>query len=129
MKKYENFCRALSNLKEGLALEMPYTVVEQTGIIGLFEICFEQAWKLMKEILEQHGVYQNKIGSPRLIIKIAYQSGMISDENGWLAILDARNVLAHTYSNEQALEVIQQLKERDFALFEELKAELEKNWM
>lgn len=128
MKKFENFCKALNNLREGLALEAPYTIVEQTGIVGLFEICFEQAWKLMKEILEQHSIYENKIGSPRVILKIAYQSGMISDEDGWLSILNMRNILAHTYSDEQALAVIQQLKERDFALFEDLKAELEQNW-
>lgn len=129
MKKYENFCKALNNLREGLALEVPYTIVEQTGIVGLFEICFEQSWKLMKEILERHGIYEHKIGSPRVVIKLAYQSGMISDEGGWLSILDARNILAHTYSDEQSLAVIRKLKERDFALFEDLKAELEKNWM
>lgn len=126
MKKYENFCRALGNLREGLMLEAPYTIVEQTGIVRLFEICFEQSWKLMKEVLEQHGSYENKIGSPRIIIKLAYQNGMISDEEGWLSVLNARNILAHTYSDEQALAVIQKLKERDFALFEELKVELEK---
>lgn len=38
MKKYENFCRALANLKVGLELETPYTVVEQTSIVGLFTI-------------------------------------------------------------------------------------------
>ena len=43
MKKYENFCKALTNLHEGMTLTEPYTVVEQTGIVGLFGICFEQA--------------------------------------------------------------------------------------
>ena len=37
MKKYDNFCKALANLKEGSKLEEPYTIVEQTGIVGLFE--------------------------------------------------------------------------------------------
>ena len=46
MKKYANYCRALANLHEGAQLEAPYTVVEQAGIVGLFESCFEQAWKL-----------------------------------------------------------------------------------
>lgn len=51
MKKYENFCKALANLQEGLALREPYSIVEQTGIVGLFEICFEQSWKMMKDIV------------------------------------------------------------------------------
>lgn len=129
MKKYDNFCRALANLKEGAKLEAPYTVVEQTGIVGLFAICFEQAWKLMKELLEEHGRFEEKIGSPRAIIKIAYQCGMLCDSEGWLALLEARNVLAHTYSDEQARYVIGKIKTEYMPLFEGLKAELEQNWL
>lgn len=129
MKKYENFCKALANLKEGARLEEPYTIVEQTGIVGLFEICFEQAWKLMKELMEEQGLFENKIGSPRGIIKMAYQCGMVSDVDGWLELLNARNILAHTYSDEQAVQVIRRLKEGHIELFDKLKAGVEERWM
>ena len=78
MKKFDNFCKALSNLREGLQLEEPYSVVERTGIIGLFEICFEQAWKLMKAVLEEHGRTIDRVGSPKVVIQLAYQSGFFS---------------------------------------------------
>lgn len=129
MKKYDNFCRALANLTEGSKLEEPYTVVEQTGIAGLFGICFEQAWKLMKEVLEEHGRFEAKTGSPREIIKIAYQCGMVNDSDGWLELLESRNILAHTYTDEGALCVIRKVKSVYLPLFEELKAELEKRWL
>lgn len=129
MKKFENFCRALANLHEGAQLEGPYTIVEQTGIVGLFEICFEQAWKLMKEVLAEHGRFEEKIGSPRAIIKIAYQCGMIGNCDGWLDLLEARNLLIHTYSNKQALYVIGKIKSDYLALFEELRAELKMKWL
>ena len=130
MKKYENFCRSLSNLKEGAELNEPYTVVEQTGIAALFEICFEQSWKLMKAILEEHGRYDEKVGSPRAIIKLAYQCGMITDCEGWLELLEARNILEHTYSNEQALNIIRKLKTDYIPLFEALKTEIDtKDWL
>lgn len=130
MKKYENFCRSLSNLKEGAELNEPYTVVEQTGIAALFEICFEQSWKLMKAILEEHGRYDEKVGSPRAIIKLAYQCGMITDCEGWLELLEARNILAHTYSNEQALAVIRRLKPNFIPLFDAFKTEIDtKDWL
>lgn len=129
MKKYENFCKALANLQVGLELEEPFSIVEQTGIVGLFEICFEQSWKLMKELLEEHGRFENKIGSPRAIIKIAYQCDMISDEELWLDLLEARNVLAHTYSDDQALSVIRELKSDYVRAFEELKSEVEERWI
>ena len=54
MKKYENFCNAYRNLKDIYSYEEPYINVELTGLVGLYEICFEQAWKMMKEILESH---------------------------------------------------------------------------
>lgn len=129
MRKYDNFCKALSNLQEGLKLDEPYTVVEQTGIVGLFEICFEQSWKLMKAVLEEHGRFEEKIGSPRAIIKIAFQCDMIKDEEKWLELLESRNILAHTYSDEDALQVIRKLKTDYFGAFLALKSEIDDNWL
>lgn len=40
MKKYDNFCKALENLKEGAKLEEPYSIVEQTGIVGIKKYTF-----------------------------------------------------------------------------------------
>lgn len=129
MKKYENFCKALENLHEGLKLNEPYNIVEQTGIVRLFEICFEQAWKMMKAVLEENGRFEQKTGSPRGIIKTAYQCGMLDNEEGWLMILEARNLLAHTYSDEQSLAVIQQMKTDYILLFDTLKIEIEEHWI
>ncbi len=129
MKKYENFCKALNNLKVGAQLEPPYTIVEKTGIVGLFEICFEQSWKLMKELLELHGSGEAASGSPRHIIKVAFQLGMLSDENAWLDVLSTRNELAHTYSDEQALDSIQKIKDSYISVFDALKNEIDENWL
>lgn len=130
MKKYENFCKSLSNLKEGAELNEPYTIVEQTGIAALFEICFEQSWKLMKEILDNHGRTDERVGSPRAIIKLAYQCGLIENSEGWLEMLEARNILAHTYSDEQALAIIRRIKHEFIPLFDALKTEIDtKDWL
>ena len=129
MKKYDNFCKALENLKEGAKLEEPYSIVEQTGIVGLFQICFEQSWKLMKEVLEEHGRTDDRIGSPRGIIKLAYQCGMIDDCEGWLELLESRNILSHTYSDEQSLTVIRKMKTHYITLFETLKKDIDNIWL
>ena len=42
MRKYENFCNALSNMKDIYNYEEPYDNVVITGLVGLYEICFEQ---------------------------------------------------------------------------------------
>ena len=45
MKKYENFCNALKNLNDIYNYNEPYDNVVLTGLVALYEICFEQAWK------------------------------------------------------------------------------------
>lgn len=56
MKKYDNFCSALSNMKQIYKYTEPYDdTVILTGLVGLYEICFEQSWKMMKEVLSMHG--------------------------------------------------------------------------
>ena len=87
MKKFENFCKTLDNLRLVRNLNEPYDVLTLTGSAALFEICFEQAWKAMKEILQEHGYGEGQTGSPKQILKLAYSAGMIQDEKKWLAML------------------------------------------
>ena len=129
MKKFENFCKALDNLRLVQDTTEPYDEMTLTGSIALFEICFEQAWKAMKEILTDHGYSEGQTGSPKQIVKLAYSAGMVQDEKGWLAMLVSRNDAAHSYNEEVALGLIQLIKEKYISLFEVLKTELADNWM
>lgn len=87
MKKYDNFCNALKNLSDIYKYNEPYENVIMTGLVGLFDVCFEQSWKAMKELLQRDGFSEGQTGSPHQILKTAYQAGMISDEQLWLAAL------------------------------------------
>lgn len=129
MKKYENFCRALENMKEIYKYQEPYDTVILTGLVGLYEICFEQSWKMMKEILTIHGYEEGSTGSPKTILKTAYQAGMIKDEDLWLHALQARNNIAHSYNREIALSIVQTAKDRFYEMFCSLKAEVGQNWL
>ena len=64
MKKYENFCRALENLQDIYQYDEPYNNVILSGLAALYEICFEQAWKAMKEIMVSEGIREAETGSP-----------------------------------------------------------------
>ncbi len=76
MRKYENFCQALENMKEIYKYHEPYDTVILTGLVGLYEICFKQSWKMMKEILELHGFTEGATGSPKIILKTASLFGI-----------------------------------------------------
>lgn len=128
MKKYENFCSALDNLKDIFEYTEPYDNVVLTGLVGLYEICFEQSWKMMKEILTAHGFAEGATGSPKLILKTAYAAGIIENEELWLLALSARNNVAHAYNHAIALDIVRQTKAEFYQLFLDLKASV-RTWL
>lgn len=129
MKKYENFCAALANMKDIYTYEEPYDNVVLTGLVGLYEICFEQSWKMMKEILEMHGYAEGATGSPKIILKTAYRAGMVKDEQLWLRALQERNNVTHSYNQKIALGIVHGAKEEFYDMFCSLKQEIEQNWL
>lgn len=128
MKKFENFKAALANLKDIFSYDEPYGNVEITGMVGLYEICFEQSWKAMKEILENYGYTEGATGSPRTILKTAYKAGMINDEEMWLDALVSRNNVTHAYNQAIAMDIIKQTKEKYYDMFMQLEHTIEQNW-
>ncbi|MCQ2513983.1 MAG: nucleotidyltransferase substrate binding protein [Ruminococcus sp.] len=122
MKKFDNYYKALDNLKQIENYTEPYDTVTETGLVALFEICFEQSWKAMKEVLEYHGYDDSKTGSPRMIIKLAFSAGMIKDEETWLSALSSRNDVPHSYNEEIALGIIRRTSELFFKIFTDLKS-------
>ena len=129
MKKYENFCASLKNMKEIYDYEEPYNTVVLTGLVVLYEICFEQSWKMMKEILEIHGYAEGATGSPKIILRTAYKAGMIKNEDNWLRALQERNNITHSYNEKIALEIVRQAKSTFYNLFVQLKEEIDENWL
>ena len=129
MKKFENFQRALRNLKQIRQYEEPYEMIVLTGQVALYELCFEQRWKTMKEILEYHGYGESQTGSPRSILKVAYKAGMIHDENLWREALESRNNVAHAYNESIALDIVKRTKEKYIDMFDVLEEDLKTNWL
>ncbi len=129
MKKFENFKRSLHNLKDIYDYEEPYGNVELVGLVGLYEICFEQSWKAMKEVLLDNGYSESKTGSPKLILKTAFQADMIDDEKLWLDALVSRNNVAHAYNKDIAQDIINRTKNDYYNMFKKLEKEIEDNWI
>lgn len=129
MKKFDNFCSALNNLQDIYQYDSPYNNVILTGLVALYEICFEQSWKAIKEVLETNGFTDFSTGSPRQVLKTAYTAGIIKDEYKWLSALVTRNNVAHAYNESIALDIVSKTKEIYCDMFKELKKELESNWI
>lgn len=129
MKKFENFQRALRNLEEIRKCKEPYEMIVLTGQVALFEICFEQSWKAMKEILEYNGYDESRTGSPRSILKLAYQAGMIDDEELWVEALASRNNVSHAYNEGIAAKIVSETKAKYIDMFQALEEKIKSNWI
>lgn len=73
------------------------------ALIQRFEFTYELAWKTTAEVLREQGL--NPIQSPKAVLKTAYEVGFIDDEEIWLNIIEDRNIMSHTYNQEVAVRI------------------------
>lgn len=115
-QRFQNFERAFNLLNSYQKIESP-SEIERAGGIQFFEMCFELAWKVMKDYLESAGY---SVEGPRDALKKAFQIGLITNGHQWIDGLDDRNLTVHTYDEETALIVDKKIHNDYFPLFKEL---------
>ena len=67
---------------------------------------FELGWKLFKTLLAYEGDPISASGSPRDVLKTAFQYYDFMDESLWLRMLRDRNDSAHIYDEERARRLV-----------------------
>lgn len=102
MRRFDNYHNALTVLEQAPCQDISNPFV-QGGIIDKFFIQFELGWKLFKALLAYEGDPVSASGSPRDVIKAAYQYFDFMDETLWLDMLRDRNNTAHVYDESSAL--------------------------
>ena len=105
MRKYENYASALSSLRRAPEQDLANEFV-QSGVIDKFELQFELGWKLFKAMLAYEGDPVSATGSPRDVIKAAFQYYDFMDESLWLRMLRDRNDSAHIYDADRARRLV-----------------------
>lgn len=115
-QRFQNFSRSFLLLEKGTELDHP-SVIERAGMIQFFEVAFEQSWKVLKDFLEEEGFI---VKSPRDAIKTAFQYGFIENADIWLEALKDRNLTTHTYDEETAEKVENNIKQRYYPILKSL---------
>lgn len=124
-EKYEKLMSATDRLKEAIAdyEKTPLDSVRD-GAIQRFEFCTELAWKTVREYLVEQGYAD--INSPKSVMKTAFSDGLLTNENGWLEILESRNITSHVYDEKTAETIFESIKNVYTPLFSELIETLKK---
>jgi nucleotidyltransferase substrate binding protein (TIGR01987 family) len=115
-QRFENFKKATIQLTEFIEKE-ELNKFEVQGLIQCFEYTFELAWKTMKDYLEQEGF---DVKSPRKTIQTAFQIQLITDGHTWIDALEKRNLMAHTYDEEKAMEAEELIRKKYYKIIKEL---------
>lgn len=118
--------KALTKLNEftQIARQHQETDVFQAAVIQAFEYTFEVFWKTFQKIGQGEGV---TIGSPKSAFKFAFQSGLLSEEQVWLDILNDRNMTTHTYHEQIAQQIYARIKNQYVTAFQHALASLKEH--
>lgn len=106
MQKFEHFRANLAVLSKAGQQDMENEFIT-SGIIDKFMIQFELGWKVLKELLRFEGRAEARSGSPREILKTAFQLYDFMDEDVWVAMLHDRNSMNHEYDGNAARRLAQ----------------------
>lgn len=67
-------------------------------VVKRFEFTFEMSWKALKRYLSYLGI---EAKNPRMVFKEAYAQEIICNEDGWLDMIEQRNLSSHIYDESE----------------------------
>jgi nucleotidyltransferase substrate binding protein (TIGR01987 family) len=103
-QRFANFSRAFSQLEQAVSQIDSLSRLEKEGLVQRFEYTFELAWKTLKDYLESQSVDAK---FPREVIKQSFFYEIIADGETWMDMLEKRNLMAHTYDENNFLVAVQ----------------------
>jgi nucleotidyltransferase substrate binding protein (TIGR01987 family) len=107
-ERLQDALRALETFEKIANLEKP-SEIERDAAIQRFEYTFEITWKAAQAYLADQGMME--IGSPKGVIRASFKVDMFNDETAQklMGMVDDRNLTAHTYREEFAIQLYKRL--------------------
>lgn len=106
IQRSQSFIKALMQLQDAVTLSKsrPLSKLEEQGIIQAFEYTHELAWKTLKDFLEEKG--NNSLFGSKDVTRAAFKLGIIEDGETWMEMIKSRNQTSHTYNEEVAAQIV-----------------------
>ena len=110
-QRFDNLQRAYQRLRWAMEIHQqdPSDELIRMAVIKAYEFTFELSWKTLKDFLAYNGI-DAKL--PREVLKQAFTTGLVSDGQLWIDMLEERNLMAHTYEDTRARKAVDQIQER-----------------
>lgn len=96
-QRFQNLDRAFGQLTSAVDRISELSDLEKEGLVQRFEYTFELSWKTLKDYLASNGVDAK---FPREVVKQAFHYDIIENGDIWMDMLEKRNLIAHTYNEE-----------------------------
>ena len=118
-QRFDNLQRAHRRLCWALEIEPqdPENDLIRMAVIKAYEVTFDLSWKTLKDFLAYNGI-DAKL--PREVLKQAFATGLVSDGQLWIDMLEERNLMAHTYDDTRARQAVRLIQERYLAGLQQL---------
>ncbi len=97
-ERIENFNRAFEIYKEAAADFKQEKILTHMALVQSFEVCFELAWKCLKDYMAENGVIANY---PKEVIKEAFNKETLKNAQLWIDMLNVRNSTSHEYNMDK----------------------------
>lgn len=88
---YKTFARTIERYEQNTDDD-----IIKMALVQAFEFTYELAWKTMKDYLENEGY--DEVNNSKQTIRTAFQAGLISNPEEWMAAVEKRNLASHTYN-------------------------------
>ena len=120
IQRYSNLKKALSNLDEAVKLseERELTKLEKLGLIQSFEYTYELAWNTIGDFYSSKG--EVNIQGSRDAFRLAFERELIEDGQVFMNMIKSRQLSSHTYNEETADDIYQDIVNHYFCAFQEL---------
>jgi nucleotidyltransferase substrate binding protein (TIGR01987 family) len=125
-QRLANFDLVLAELTDAIQIleSRPLTKLEEQGLIQAFEYNYELAWNTIKDFYEAQA--EVSIQGSRDAIRLAFQRGLIENDELWMEMIKSRVLTSHTYSRSIAAKVALQISEGFYPAFIELNEQFHK---
>ncbi|MCT0218460.1 nucleotidyltransferase substrate binding protein [Synechococcus sp. CS-1329] len=121
-QRFSNYCRALVQL-EGFFIPAVLNEREEQGLIKAFEYTFELGWNTLRDLLRSQG-NADLLGS-RDTLREAFRVGLIADGEGWMMMIQDRNLTSHTYNPATVRQIGANIRGRYLSCYQALRARLQ----